>query len=92
MTSDPSKGIAIENSLSSEMDNMILKHGLKETNEFLKACTNFGMNLAKIETIGDLKRYVLLAIIKKMWVHDKFGILIGIDKGCPSNCSGTYFS
>jgi len=90
MTLDPSKGIAIENSLGSEMDNMILKHGLKEPNEFLKSCTNFGMNLAKIETLIDLKRYVLLAIKKKMWIHHNFGILVGTDKGCPSNCSGVY--
>jgi len=26
-----------------------------------------------------------------MWIHDNFGILVGIDSGCP-NCSGKYYS
>jgi len=90
MTSDPSKGVAIENSLPSEMNNMISKHSMKEPKDFLKSCTRFGMKLAKIETIMDLKRFVLLAIIKRIWIHDKFSILVGLDKGCPSACSGSY--
>jgi len=47
------------------------------------------MNLAKIESLTDLKRLVLIGIIKQMWIHDKFGILVGIDKGCPK-CSGKF--
>jgi hypothetical protein len=92
MKSDPSFGVSIQNSLESDVDNMVAKHNLKEPNEFLKACTQFGLTLAKIDSLIKLKQFILFAILKKMWVHDKFGILVGIDPGCPSACTGKYYS
>jgi len=39
MTSDPSVGLSIENNLENDTDDMILKHSIKETTEFMKGCS-----------------------------------------------------
>lgn len=74
------------------MDDMISKHGLKDSNEFMKGCSQFGMKLAKIDSVVKLKRLILFGVLKKLWIHDKYGILVGVDNGCPNNCSGKYYS
>lgn len=56
MKKDPSVGISVENSLESDVDNMVAKFGLKQPTEFLQACTKFGMNLAKIDSPITLRR------------------------------------
>lgn len=69
MKADPSFGVSLENSLDSDFENMILKHEIKDAGDLMKACNNFGMVFAKIGTIKDLKRLVILSIIKGLWVH-----------------------
>lgn len=56
MKADPSYGISVENSLDSDVENMVSKLGLKEPTEFLKACSKYGMTLAKIESPITLSR------------------------------------
>lgn len=33
-----------------------------------------------------------MAILKKMWIHDDYGVLVGTDPGCPNSCTGKFYS